>query len=84
MNDTTPMATVVPNRSLKSSGSTSAPARKVRTMKEGRDEVEPLLRVEVEDVAHHDPQAELYQRDRQPELDRQHAGNDNGGGENGG
>jgi hypothetical protein len=45
------------------------------------DEVEPLLRVEVEDVAHDDAEAELEQGDRDPQLDREHAGEQDCGGE---
>jgi hypothetical protein len=48
---------------------------------ERRDEVEPLLRLELEDVADHDAEAELEQSDGDPQLDREHAGEHHHGGE---
>ena len=49
---------------------------------EGRDEIEPLLRVQVEGVAGNDAERELDERDGDAELDREHARDENHCGEN--
>jgi hypothetical protein len=52
--------------------------------RERGDEVEPLLRLEVEDVPGGDPECQLDQRDGDPEFDRGHARDQHGGGKDGG
>ena len=51
---------------------------------EGCDEVEPLLALQVEDVAGGDPERQLDESDRNAELDRDDARDEDDGGENGG
>jgi hypothetical protein len=47
------------------------------------DEVEPLLRLEVEDVPGHDAERQLDQGDGNPELDRGYARDEHDGSEDG-
>jgi hypothetical protein len=78
-NEATPIARDAPKRSRRSSGSIEE-GQKDRT--EGGEEGQPLgVGVEVEEVADDHPEAELDQRDREPKLDRDHAGDDNDCGE---
>jgi hypothetical protein len=61
-------------------GSTSIPARNVRTIEAKRgDEIKPLLTGEMKEVAGNDAEAELEQRDRDAELDRKDAGHQDDG-----
>jgi hypothetical protein len=51
--------------------------------RELRDEHQPVrIRIQAEGIAGDHPETELEQGHRDPQLDRQHAGEDNGGGEN--
>ena len=86
MNETRPIASDAPRRSRKSSGSTSAPARKVRTIeaKLAMNTSQSVFGVQVEHVAGEDAEPELEQRDRDPDLDRDHARGDDSHSQDGG
>ncbi len=83
-NETTPIEIDAPKRSRKSSGSTSAPARNVSTTeaKPAMNTSQLCVRIEIERVAERDAERQLDERDRDADLDRDHAGEQNGAGEN--